>query len=351
MSTKWVVTAAAEQITLNQRREGETTFTITNPNGAADRVVFDVVAGEGADPGWFTVDEPQRLVRGGASVSYLMKVAVPAAAPPGSYEVQGRVYSVDSAPEESSVLSPRVKLEVPAEPEPVRRKLPWWWPIAAGAVALLLLIVVGILVFGGGDDPEPAPTPGAGELVMPDLIGMSEREALQALSATGLTVRPIRYRHDPDADDQVVSQSFEAGSTVDLDSIVDIEVAVQLAAPDVTAPSGVTVVARGDAPPTLQWDPGESPARRWRVSLFEEECYYLNTGNAFLPTCAFPETASSSEVVDVASYIPVLQLPEPLVPLGGTAMTGWIRWHVEPLDDFGNAGPASEFAIFRMNIY
>jgi len=351
MSTKWVVTAAAEQVVLGQQREGETTFTITNPGESADRAVFDVVTSDGAEPDWFTVDEPQRLVRGGASVSYRMKVAVPTSVPPGAYEVQGRVYSVDSAPEESSVLSPRVVLKVPAEPEPVKRKLPWWWPFAAGAAALLLLIVIGILVFGGGGDPEPVPTPATGEVAMPDLIGMSEREALQALAGAGLTVRPIRYRHDPEADDQVVSQSFEAGSPVDTDSIVDIEVAVQLTAPGITAPTGVTVIPRGTAPPALEWDPGRSPARRWRVSLFQEECFYLNAGNAFLPTCSFPETASSSAVVDLPSYTPELQLPEPLIPIGSTAITGWIRWQVEPLDDFGTAGPASAAGVFRMNLY
>ena len=80
MSTKWVVTVATDQITLDDQRRGEAAFTVTNPGPAADRVVFDAVPDEGADGSWFSVAEPQRLVRGGASVSFVVKVVVPAEA-------------------------------------------------------------------------------------------------------------------------------------------------------------------------------------------------------------------------------------------------------------------------------
>lgn len=358
MSTKWVVTAAAEEVVLNDRREGEATFTITNPNGAADQAVFDVVAGDGADPGWFTVEDPQRVVRAGASVSYLMKVAVPADAPPGPYEVQGRVYSVDFAPEETSVLSPRLRLEVPAVPGRAKWKPPWWlWLIAAGLV-LAILVVVGVLVFRGGDDPTD------GQTVMPDLVGMSEREALQTLSGLGLTVEPVRYRFDEDTDDQVVSQSSAAGTTVSLDAVLRLVVAARFTAPELTAPTTVPIVPAGDPAPTLEWDQGDSRVRQWRVTLFLDSCIYRyseTVGFFVLPECSFPETGTSTVVQDTGSFTPEPDLPTaapdaaelglPGVEIGGDLASGWIRWQVEPLDDYGTAGPASEFGYFRMELW
>jgi len=77
MPTNWVVTTAAERIALNEAKQGETTFTVTNPGTRADRVVFEPVPGQGADPSWFTVDEPQRRVQPAASVSFLVKAQVP----------------------------------------------------------------------------------------------------------------------------------------------------------------------------------------------------------------------------------------------------------------------------------
>jgi hypothetical protein len=342
MSTKWVVTAAAEQITLDKQREGGTTFTITNPNGTADQAVFDVVAGEGADPSWFTVQEPQRSVRAGASVSYLMKVAVPAGVPAGQYQVQGRVYSVDSAPEETSVLSPRLMLEVPAAPEQAKRKLPWWWWLVAAGLVLVILVVVGVLVFRGGDDPPDGP------VTMPDLVGMSEREALETLSDLGLAVEPIRYRYDENADDQVVSQSYAAGTTVDVESsIVDLVVALTFAAPEIAAPDGVPVVAYGDSAPTLEWDQADSRVRRWQVTLFQESCDY---GFVIPPSCSFPEAGDGTVVEEAGSFTPELVLPDQAEMGGQSMISGWIRWSVAPLDDFGTAGPASALGYFRMEL-
>lgn len=365
MSTKWVVTAAAERIALDDQRQGETTFTVTNPGKAADRVVFDVVVGEGTDEGWFTVDDPQRLVRGGASVSYLMKVAVPADAPPGPYEVQGRVYSVDSAPEESSVLSPRLKLEVPDAPEPDQRKLPWWWLVAAGAVVLALLVGIGVLVFGGGDEngataaatpsPTASGTPGpSAELLMPDLLGMSEQEALGLLDELGLTVRPIQYRHDPERADQVVRQSLAPDLVVSPEALVDLEVAVELTAPTVTAPEGMPMYGAAADIATLEWDAGNSPARTWLVSWSREACRI--SSNVFLQAqvggCGFPDSDGSA-TVDTTSYSPSVSFQtNSQISFGGsgrTYHTGWVRWRVAAVDDFGVAGPATE-GYFRVAV-
>src|SRR5262245_7358107 len=60
MSTRWVITNAAEQVALNDQKHGETTFTVSNPTQRADRVVFDVVPGDGAEASWFSTTDPQR---------------------------------------------------------------------------------------------------------------------------------------------------------------------------------------------------------------------------------------------------------------------------------------------------
>src|SRR3954467_2047575 len=128
MSTNWVVTTPSDHIELDEAQQGQTTFTVTNPTKRVDRVMVDIVAGDGADESWFSVDEPQRRVPASGSVSYLMKTTVPPTAKPGTYNVQARVYSADSAPEEDSVLSNRVVLEIKAKPAPVvvKKKIPWW---------------------------------------------------------------------------------------------------------------------------------------------------------------------------------------------------------------------------------
>jgi hypothetical protein len=150
MATEWVVTAPAERVELDNQNKGETTFTVTNRGTTPDRVVFEVVPGDGAEGSWFSIDEPQRVVAGGASATFLVRVAVKAGTPEGSPSLQGRAYSADTAPEEGSRLSGRVAFDVRATEKPKR---PWWPYAVAAAVVLVVLGVVAFLVFGGDGGP------------------------------------------------------------------------------------------------------------------------------------------------------------------------------------------------------
>jgi hypothetical protein len=144
MTTGWLISSAAERLGLGSGNRGETSFTVTNPGSMRDRVVFELIAGDGADPAWFGVEEPQRLVEPGASVTYVVRVVIPPGAPAGSYTMQARAYSADAAPEEGSRVSGRVAFEVKAT---AKQKTPWWpYAVAAGLV-VVVLGVVGFFVF------------------------------------------------------------------------------------------------------------------------------------------------------------------------------------------------------------
>jgi hypothetical protein len=147
MTTEWVISEATERVKLSGGK-GEITFTVTNPGSRIDRVVFEVAPGDGADISWFPpLDEPQRMVAGQASTTYLVKIAVPAGAPAGSYWMQGRAYSADTAPEEGSRLSKRITFDVVPAVVPRKR----WWPYAvAAALVVVVLAVLGFVVVGGG---------------------------------------------------------------------------------------------------------------------------------------------------------------------------------------------------------
>jgi len=156
MTTEWAVVAAAEQFTLDERNSGELTFTVSNPGAAPDTVVFDVAPGEGSQRAWFTVAEPQRVVPGQGSVSFLVRLAVPPGTPPRRYVMTGFAYSANTAPEESSSLSRssgRVTYDVRAAVPP--KRAPWPWLAAAAALVLLVAGVVGWLVTRRGDPPAP----------------------------------------------------------------------------------------------------------------------------------------------------------------------------------------------------
>jgi hypothetical protein len=153
MTTEWAVAAAAEQFDLDSRNVGELTFTISNPGEAADTVVFDVIPGEGTQRSWFSVPDPQRLVPGHDSASFLVRLAVPAGTAPRRYDMTGLAYSANTAPEESSRSSGRVTYEVRATEKPQRI---WPWLILA---LILVLMVGGVVTWLLTRPSDDGPTP------------------------------------------------------------------------------------------------------------------------------------------------------------------------------------------------
>ncbi len=337
MSTEWVVTTAAERFALNAQRQGEMTFTVTNPTGATDRAVFDVVPGEGAEADWFQVDEPQRVVRGTASVSYLVKASVPAQAKPGEFAVQGRVYSADSAPEESSVLSSRVMLTVAGAAVPTRRWIPWWIWLIVALVVIAIITTVTVVVVNSGS-PTPAPTPSAtatapptGPIPVPDLSKADPTTILATLTQAGLT-GTVKYRQDPGHTGQI-EQTIPAGTRVAHDTKVDVVVHVSLAAPLQLTPVLGARVPLGEAT-TLTWKQPESYVHNWRVLIYMHTCFFqAGVANA----CA--DLLTVNTIVHQPSYKSDLYFSTPNP--NGVYFSGIFYWRIVAQDDFVNDGGSS----------
>lgn len=182
MTTEWAVVAAAEQFTLDDRNSGELTFTVSNPGAAPDTVVFDVAPGEGSQRAWFTVAEPQRVVPGQGSVSFLVRLAVPPGTPPRRYDMTGFAYSANTAPEESSRSSGRVTYDVRAAVPP--KRAPWPWLAAAAA---LVLVVAGVVVWLVSRDEVP-PTPAQPVVVTVEAESLVPGAAVQSPTGSGAQV-------------------------------------------------------------------------------------------------------------------------------------------------------------------
>ncbi|KOX04814.1 hypothetical protein ACWD6L_06975 [Micromonospora profundi] len=182
MTTEWTVAAAASQFTLDAGNRGELTFTVSNPHQAPDTVVFDVAPGEGSQRAWFDVIEPQRVVPGPGSVSFLVRLAVPPGTAPRRYDMTGFAYSANTAPEESSRSSGRVTYEVQAVAAP--KRTPWPW-IAAAAVVLVLVVggVAGYLL----TRPDGT-TPGAPRVVTVEAESLVDGAQVESPAGTGATV-------------------------------------------------------------------------------------------------------------------------------------------------------------------
>jgi hypothetical protein len=340
MSTNWVVTTAAERVTLDDAKRGETTFTVTNPGKRPDRAVFQVVPGDNADPSWFTVDQPQRQVAASGSASFLLAVQVPAGAAPGAYEVRGRVYSASEAPEESSVLSNRLVFDVKAPPAPEKKKIPLWiLLVATGLVVVTVVVVTLVLTLGGGEEkalPQPAVS---GPVTVPSLTQLNEAQAAFELRRVGLVPGVIKHRNDAAHADTVVEQSVAAGTKAAQGAEIGLVVAVKLGVPAPKTADNATLSAQTGK---LEWDQAEPYVTHWLVTFSPGLCSVA---------VASPELCSFIPIgvvrTDTASYVPPLRAG--IAPFASNTYStqfhlrsaGVFQWSVAAVDDFGNVGQPS----------
>lgn len=342
MATQWVVTNAAERIDLTEKNSVDTTFTVSNQGRVADRAVFEVVAGDGADPSWFAVEDPQRVVPANGSVAYLVNVAIPPTAPAGSYSLQGRVYSADTAPEEGSVVSGRVLFGVGPQ-EPVKKPFPWWIPVAAGLLVVVISVVTWIVLAGGNEPaasagPEPT-TPASSapaDAKVPNLVSLTMDQATAELNGVGLTVGTIKHKHDPAQDGKIIEQATAAATIVPGGSAVDLVVGVNLKAPSITAPGNGGSFG-GGSQVDVRWDQTEQWVAKWRITTQKESCYYWIAHET--KDCQWD--AQGSADADAKTFRTAFSLSyQPALNLG-RFNTGKVRAFVAAMDDFGALGPAA----------
>lgn len=317
MSATWTITAAAPEVTLGADGRAEAGFTVTNAGPGPDRAVVDVVPAEGADRAWFAVSEPQRAVPAGASVSYLVTIAVPAGTPPAQHWVAARVWSADATPEETSVLSNRVAFTVAAPEAPPRRR-PLWIIAALVALVVVVLGVVGFLVLRNRD------------ATVPNLVGRTVEEAAGDLRAVGLVLGAQRHRQQPADVGRVVEQASAVNTTMAAGSAVDAVVGVDLADP---ADPAVTTTRLGPTAYSAQFTWAPVPgAGGYRIEVLRQTCGFAGC-DIFLsvPT---QDTTVTAETVQIEFAF---------------NDTGLVQWRVAALDDFGTPGRSTPDLVLTLD--
>src|SRR4051794_37351857 len=139
MPGPFAITAAANLIHLDEKRQASTSFTVLNSSGRQLRGRARLTAQTPAAQSWLTlVGEAERDFAIAGTQQYSVQIAVPPTAPAGSQAFRLDVVGVEN-PDEQLSEGPLVQVEVPAPAAPaVKKGFPVWIPIAAGAALLLI---------------------------------------------------------------------------------------------------------------------------------------------------------------------------------------------------------------------
>ena len=137
MANPFAITVATNTVSLDNNRQGGTSFTVSNTTTQPLRGRGHVVAQSATAEGWLKlVGDAERDIASQGSQQYVVQIAVPPNAPAGEYSF--RLDIVDVAdPDDNFSEGPTVQFSVPtAAPKP--KPFPWW--IVAVVIAALLLI-------------------------------------------------------------------------------------------------------------------------------------------------------------------------------------------------------------------
>jgi beta-lactam-binding protein with PASTA domain len=210
------ISPLSDTVALDDQGNGETTFTVSNhPDRARrGRAQIKVEPGSGVQPGWFTIEEPEREfpVEGVKQVQqFSVKLKVPADKPlKGSFKLVVTSVRMPEVPDEHFTVGPPVGFEVKAvEPEP-GKPFPWW---------IVVVGVVAVLLIGGLATWLMWPT----ALVVPEeLVGRTRAEAEELLKDEGLVAGTITEKVSGEPQGTVITSvpppgtEVEPGATVNL---------------------------------------------------------------------------------------------------------------------------------------
>ena len=168
MASPFAITTASNTVLLNDKRQGQVTFTVNNISGRPLRGRARLVPQNPAIADWLKIagDAERDLVIAGTQ-QYTAQVSVPPKGAAGNYTFRLDMVAVDN-PDEDFTQGPTVTFQAPATGG---TGFPWWILL----VALALLVLVGggaavawrIIAVTPTPTSSPTPTPTATEISTP----------------------------------------------------------------------------------------------------------------------------------------------------------------------------------------
>jgi PASTA domain len=225
MAQSFSITAGNPTCKLNPDRQAESTFTLTNSNGA-DKLLGQIKVrplGE-AQSSWFTIgDQPERTTQieqefKQGTHQVRVKINVPPKVAPGKYSFRIDAISSDH-PDDDYTEGQTVTIEVPeaATVSPPPSRWPW--------IALAAAVVVAVAGVGAFIALKPKPTVPAG------LAGVSYEQAASAVTAAGLVPARKDQPTNSQPTNSVIAVTPNSGEHVDKGATVTLTVATSQAPP------------------------------------------------------------------------------------------------------------------------
>lgn len=210
MSRPFAITAASNSVFLNEDRQGEAGFTVSNQSGHSIDGRARLVAEDAEAESWIALQgAAQRRFSTAGTEQYTVEIDVPRDAPSGNYELRLDMVG-EERPDEQYVEGPSVTFQVP-ETEPDDDPFPW--KIVA-AVAAVLLIGGGVLAYNLLTSDTAT---------VPDVSGLRYTQATDSLQAAGFQVSGIQEEPNDSippnmviATDPGAQEEVEAGTSVNL---------------------------------------------------------------------------------------------------------------------------------------
>lgn len=143
MPRPFAITSASNSVFLDEDRQGEAGFTVSNQSGHSIEGRARLVAEDSEAESWIALrGSAQRSFATAGTEQYAVEIDVPPDAPSGNYELRLDMVG-EERPDEQHVEGPTVTFQVP-ETEP--QSAPFPWKIVA-AIATVLLIGGGVLAY------------------------------------------------------------------------------------------------------------------------------------------------------------------------------------------------------------
>jgi heat shock protein HslJ len=157
MPSPFAITTTANAVSLDARRSGEASFTVSNTSGSPIRGRAQLTPEPPASAVWLTLmEEGEQDFSTGSTQQYTVKITVPADTPAGTYSFRLNMVGVEN-PDELFTQGPSATFQAP-EPE-AKRPFPWWIVIAAaGILALCCALGVGGYFVAQNLQPTSPPT-------------------------------------------------------------------------------------------------------------------------------------------------------------------------------------------------